>query len=265
MLLGALHAGCQMGSAPPEVPEAPAARADDEPSRLSPAFEALDLSPAQRTEIVALRAELTRRARPFERSLRQLGLAVAAASRRCDPDDMGVESAISWSVRTGERLREPLLEAVNRLHSILEPAQRRVLSKRLLAGAERSDSKRSTKKGARSLGDELDLSFGQMFALLARAEALRSHFTEQVDPWRDKLKSAIAAFPDEGFDVHDHTVARAPILALVGRLLRSGVRTLMPILEPEQCTALGGYLEHAVREQEERARERDAARQAEDP
>jgi hypothetical protein len=177
----------------------------------------------------------------------EYGLALAKVARQCDSDGRALEDAASWVVVVGEDLRGSVLDAIDRVHRILTPAQRSAVAKRILSRQQERDSEQNTDEGARSIGGELDLSVGQLMSLLVRAQLLRSALEERLEPWKVKYKRALRAFPDADFAIRDHPIAQVPAAAIATRAVRDGVRMLLPILEPEQCVILADFIEEAVR------------------
>jgi hypothetical protein len=253
LALGALSAALASGCAPRAAHQAASAdlaaadqAKEDDPARLPAALEALEPSVQQRRRLVALKAELATHLEPLEEAGRDLTLAIAATARRCDGTTMALDDAASWAVLVSDQGSDAVLDAIDELHRILTPAQRQALVERLLAREEESKSEESTDEGARSLGDALDLSFGQMLVVLARGQALKGELEERLKPWRKKLKRALRAFPADDFAIRDHEIARVPAVALATGFVRDAVRTLLPILEPAQCQALADFIEREV-------------------
>lgn len=245
--------GCAAASAQGAVTADDAAQLDaesepEDPNRLPRSLEAVDPTDEQRAQIRALGAKLKPRLEPMREAGGELALAIAESALRCNADGLAMQDASSWAVRVGQQMRDPILDSIDALHAILTKVQRKALAERLMNAELQSKSKgkRNTDKGARSLGDVLDLSFGQMLSVLARAQVLRGALERRLEPWRDKLKLALAAFPDENFAIRDHAIARVPAVALVTRFVRDAVRTLLPVLDPEQCTALGEFIKEKV-------------------
>jgi Spy/CpxP family protein refolding chaperone len=243
-------------------------RADDDDERLPRALEALDLSDEQQRQVRALGEQLKRQLEPMRDAGFRYGHAVATTVRRCKGKSMVLDDAASWLVVVGEQSRGPLLDAIDRLHAILTPAQRRLLVQRLQRKAEERDAERDAEReraadrGTRSLGDEVDLSFGQTLRLLAQARALQANAEERLDPWRSRLERAVKAFGNDDFRARDHAVAEAPLVREVTVLVAKAARTMLPILEQEQCKVLGERLEQKVSEAEAEAEARGAKSQA---
>ena len=60
--------------------------------------------------------------------------------------------------------------------------------------------------------------------------------------------STAAHFARDDFDARKEPVAEAPIVAIAVAIVRDGVRTLVPLLEPKQCEALGRAIDESVEE-----------------
>ena len=247
----AFGTGCGASTGPPATTAPVATQATAEPSAAAPAelpaiLEALGPSSAQRVELLALRDRLTPELESLQDAGLELALTVAKAARRCDGNLVALEGAASWAVAAGEQARGTVLDAIDELHRILSPAQRKALADRLLGKEKESKTESSTDSGARSLGDALDLSVGQMLTILVRAQALASALEERIEPWRPRLKKTLEAFADEHFAIREHEIAEVPVVALATDFLRDALRTLLPILEREQCEALAGLIQEAV-------------------
>jgi hypothetical protein len=249
-LVGA--SGCGAATAPP-VAAPTAAVADARATATAPAregrielpalLESLRPTPAQR------RALLEPRLEPMADAGRELALAGAQAATRCDANAMALTDAAEFAVIAGEQVRGDVLDGIDRLHAILTAAQRKALVSRLLGDAHQTDDPRSTDEGARSLGGALHLSLGQMVTLLTRAGALRSAIEERIEPWRVKAKNALLAFPNDDFAIRNYGIAEVPAVELATRFVRDAFRTMLPILDREQCKALGGFIREAVEKQ----------------
>ncbi|MCC6523519.1 MAG: hypothetical protein IT373_12755 [Polyangiaceae bacterium] len=254
MLAGVVVAtavGCASLPQPPEVAKtdgapttAPTPKAPRAPSWLA----GLALSQAQEQAISELRASLAPKLAPFWDAARDFALAIATAAQHGDGRAPALAAAASWAINVGEDVREPVLDAINRVHRILTPAQRASLTERLLGDEKESQSDDSAETPARSLGDVLDLDLGQMLALLVRAQALKGAFEERLGPWRQNLKAALLAFAEDDFDVRRHKIAAVPAVSLATGLVRDAVRVLLPILERDQGRALAAFIREKVAE-----------------
>lgn len=241
-----LSVGCSYAS--PPTPDTPAsvARAAAEPRELPSLLEELDLGTSQRDQILSLFDEVKRDLTPLVDSGREFGRALSVAARQCKGDSPFIEMQASSTAAVGEQIREPVLDAIQRLHGILTPAQRRALSRRLLGADQPDERERKNDTRTRSLGIDLDLSVGQMLSMLLRVQALRESFQERAEPWRLRYRSALRAFARDDFDVRRHPIAEAPLVALATTFVRDALRVLMPVLEPAQCETLGRFIADKV-------------------
>jgi hypothetical protein len=220
-----------------------------DPSELPGILEELHPTAKQRRELLALRAEIEPRLEPMADAGRDFALAGAKAASQCNPNSMALADAASWAVETGEQVRGDVLDGIDKLHRILTREQREALVARLLGDAKETKPKEDTDDGARSLGDALHLSIGQVFTLLERAGALRSAIEDKIDPWLGRAKKALLAFPDDDFAIRKYDIAEVPAVELAARFVRDAFRSMLPILDREQCKALGGFIKEAVEEQ----------------
>ena len=218
-------------------------------SELPGILEDLHPTPKQRGELLALRAEIEPRLEPMADAGRDFALAGAQAALHCDPNSMALADAASWAIETGEQVRGDVLDGIDKLHRILTSEQRKALVARLLGDAKETKPKEDTDDGARSLGDALHLSIGQVFTLLARAGALRSAIEDKIDPWVGRAKKALRDFPDESFAIRNYDIAEVPAVELAAHFVRDAFRSMLPILDRDQCTALGGFIKEAVEKQ----------------
>lgn len=260
--LAVASTGCgASGTAPATAANAAAADAqgadEQDESRLPRGLEELNLSASQRRKILALRDKLELRLAPMEDAGREYALAVAQAVERCDGNHIGLEDAASWAVTVGEQVRGAVLDAIDELHAILTPAQRKALSQRLRDAEERNQRERDDDEGVRKVGEAVDLSLGQMLQLVVRAQALRNVLEERLGPWRGKLESALIAFGEDDFSIRNHAIAEVPAVLIATRFARDALRTLLPVLEQQQCKVLGKHIKEAIEEAAAKA-ERDA-------
>lgn len=240
-----LGAACATPSTP--APSAPAT-ADASPTALPELLEALEPSPVQRAELVLLLSSLEEDLAPVQVAVADFGRALARAARRCRQDSPFIAMEADHTVTVGEQARGKALEAINRLHAILTPAQRQQLSRRLQGReteAERAREKRDASR-TRSIGGDLDLSIGQILKALVRVQKIRSDFEEKAAPWRERYLRAVRDFEREDFDVRDHAIADLPIVALMTDVARDAFRVLIPLLRPEQCEALARIIEDTM-------------------
>ncbi|MFT3763965.1 MAG: Spy/CpxP family protein refolding chaperone [Minicystis sp.] len=252
-LLLVLVTGCAASSSPPppspSQPAAAPAPKESAASELPPVLRDLDLTPAQEAEILKIRADLQRDLEPLMRAAGDLGRSVAGAARQCKGDTPFVEADAARLVRMGEEVRGDVLDAVQRFHRLLTPAQRRKLSDRLLEADDWAKRERRNESRSRSLAPALDLSMMQTMAMLVKARVLWSTFADRAEPWRLHYETAIAHFARDDFDARHEAVAEVPIVALSTEFLRTGLRFLIPILEPQQCEALGRLIDEKLDEQ----------------
>lgn len=254
LLLLAFAGGCATAlppapTPPPPPSAAPASAAND----LPPVLHDLDLTPAQVEEIRRIRADLVRDAEPLVRAAGEMGRSVAGAARRCKGDTPFVEADAARVIRAGEDMRGDVLDAVNRFHRLLTPAQRQKLSTRLLEGDEWAKRERRNGSRTRTLAPALDLSFSQTMQMLVKARVLWTSFADKAEPWRAHYRTAVANFPRADFDAHKEPVAEVPVVALTTEFVRTGMKFLIPLLEKQQCEALGNLIDQKLDEQAARA------------
>lgn len=252
----ALASGCastpppSAATAPPAsaAPPAPAAKpAEDE--RLTPLLHDLGLTPAQAAEVIRLDAELRSKAEPLVGASMELGRSVAGAARQCKGDTPFIESDARAVVREGEAMRQPTLEAIQRVHALLTPVQRGKVSQRLLEGDEWAKRERKGSSRTRDLRAPLSLSAAQTMSVLMKAGVLWSSFADKTDPWQTHYRAAVTHFARDDFDVRREPIADAPAVALMVDFVRAGLRLLIPVLEPPQCAALGQLIDDKLDEQ----------------
>ncbi|APR85953.1 Hypothetical protein A7982_11302 [Minicystis rosea] len=245
---------------PPPPPPAPVAagpqRARDE---LPPALRELALTPEQEAEVRRIRADLVRASEPIVGAANDLGHSVAGAARQCKGESPFVDSDGARLVRMGEDVRGDVIDAVQRFHRLLTPAQRRKLSARLLEGDDWARRERRNESRSRDLAPALDLSVMQTMAMLVKARVLWSTFADRAEPWRVHYKTAVEHFARDDFEARKEPVAEVPVVALSVDFLKMGLRFLIPILEREQCEALGRLIDQKLDEQAARAAKAEAA------
>jgi hypothetical protein len=227
---------------------------------LPPLLRGIDLTPAQVDQVVRIDADVQRSVEPFVSAVSDYERSVAGAVRKCKGETPFVESDAARVVRVGEELRVPALDAVQKVHRLLTPAQRRKVSGRLIEGDDAAKREKRNSARTRDLGPTLDLSTTQTMSMLLKAAVLWTWFADRVEPWRVKYHAAITHFADDDFDVHAEPVAAVPVVELTLEFVRAGLRALIPILQPKQCDALGQLIDQKVDEQAARVAEQDAAR-----
>jgi Spy/CpxP family protein refolding chaperone len=227
----------------------PVRAALDDASRLPTMLEALQLSAAQRRQLLALRDELKPRLEPMLDAGLDFARAGAKAATACNPNSMALADSASWAVDTGEQVRGDVLDGIDKLHHILTRQQRKALVDRLLGNAQQANPKGETDDGARSLGDSLNLSLSQIVTMVARANALRGAIEDRIEPWVGKAKNALLGFPEDNFAIRKYAIAEIPAVELATRFVRDAFRTMLPILDREQCKALGGFISDAIEKQ----------------
>ena len=229
-------------------------------AELPPLLRDLDLTPAQVDEAVRINAELERAAESVVGAANEFGRSVAGAARKCKGDTPFMQVDAERVIRGGEEMRPQVLDAIQRVHRLLTPAQRRKVSERLVEGDDSAKRERRNASRTRDLGPVLDLSTMQVMQMLVKAGVLWSTFADKAEPWRVHYHAAILDFARDDFDAHHEPVAAVPVVALTLEFVRTGLRMLIPILEPKQCEALGQLIEDKLDEQAARTAERAAAR-----
>jgi hypothetical protein len=144
LLTSVIAAGC--GSAPPPPAATPPAVTSAKPGdaasapptdaaasgafELPPLLRGIGLTPAQTEQISRMAMDLDRDGGTFRSAVDAMGRSVAGAARHCKGDSPFIGADASRVVREGEAMRAPVLDAVQRLHGLLTPAQRRTVSAR---------------------------------------------------------------------------------------------------------------------------------------
>jgi Spy/CpxP family protein refolding chaperone len=258
MLLAlALTAGCsatQHAVAPPPAAAQPSADAATPPAatasaeELPPLLQGLDLTPQQEAEVWRIDGELQSSGESFSNAANELARSVAGAARQCKGDSPFIDQDGKRVVQEGEGMREKVLDSIQRLHRLLTPAQRKKLSDRLVEGDDWAKRERRNASRTRELGPVLDLSTLQMMQMLVKAGVLWTTFADKAEPWRAHYRTAITDFARDDFDAHHEPVATVPIVAFFVDFMRTGLRMLVPLLEPKQCEALGHLIDDKLDE-----------------
>ena len=210
--------------------------------------------------MLRINADLESTAVPLRGAADEFGRSVAGAARQCKGDTPFMEMDAARLVREGEELRGPVIDAIQRVHRVLTPAQRRTVSDRLVEGDDWAKRERRNASRTRDLGPALDLSTMQMMSMLVKAGVLWTSFADRAEPWRVHYRAAITDFARDDFDAHKEPVAAVPVVALTLEFVQAGLRLLIPLLEPKQCEALGRVMDEKIDEQAARTAERAAAR-----
>jgi len=252
------------------APQAPAVapvyvEAEDGP-KLAPW---LHLTPEQNHRVIALVDEVKRSVEPVEPAAMNLAEGVALAVRGCRKDSTLLEMRADSLVMAGEAAREPILDAIDELHAILTPKQRRRLVRHVLERERTSTPERRQEDAderTTSVGLELDLSWRQIASMLVRIRKIQSVYEEEAEPWLERYRIAVEAFAEPDFHVRDHAIARAPVMRMIADLVTDAYRVLVPLLEEEQCAAVSTYLKAKLAEvkakREAEAKEKAATERA---
>jgi hypothetical protein len=205
--------------------------------------------------------ETKRSVRPVKGAAEGLADAMISNLKRCRNDSTSMNMRADRVVSTAELAREPILDAINELHATLTPTQRRRLVDHLL-DEERSSTRRERKDDgedrAQSVGVDFDLSWGQIGAILIRLRKLQSVYEDRAAPWIARYREALRAFAEPDFDIRRQAIAEIPIVRLAVDAVTDGFRVLVPLLEPDQCRAIGNHLAKELAEAKERARRNDS-------
>lgn len=200
----------------------------------------LGITDRQKPRVVQLAARVKRTAEPVGDATESLLRAMAAGARRCRNDTAMIQLRADAVVREGERARRPILDAIDELHALLTPAQRRTIVARLLDEERDTDRESREERTETGLGGlDLDLSWGQLASMLVRLRALQSEYEDRAEPWLDRYRSAVRAFAQPTFSAHDQALADVPVVELATSFLVDAYRQLIPLLEEEQCRKLG--------------------------
>jgi hypothetical protein len=239
--------------------EAPAAPSPAE-AALPPSMRELGLSAAQVDAVLRVYADLESTAEPFVGAANELGRSIAGAARQCKGETPFIRMDAARVIREGEAMRAPLLDAIQQVHRLLTPAQRKKLSDRLVEGDDWAKRERRNSSRTRDLGPALDLSTMQVMSMLVKAGVLWSNYADRTDPWRVHYRAAITRFARDDFDAHGEPVGAAPLVPLTLEFVQAGLRQLVPLLEPKQCEVLGHLIEEKLDDQAARTAERIAGR-----
>ena len=241
------------GCAPSTPPVAPVYAEADEGPELAPW---LELNVAQRGRILALVEDLKREVEPVKPAAIGLAEGIASTLKGCRKDSTTLEMRADSLVRSAEAARDPILDAVNELHAILTPKQRRRLVRHVLERERTSSPERRRDEAddqTTSIGVELDLSWRQIASILLRVRKIQSVYEDKAEPWLERYRDAVRAFAEPHFDVREHAIAEAPVMRMVADLITDAYRVLVPLLEREQCAALSDYLRVKLAEAEAKA------------
>jgi hypothetical protein len=96
--------------------------------------------------------------------------------------------------------------------------------------------------------------------MLVKAGVLWANFADRAEPWRVHYRAAVVNFARDDFDAHKEPVAAVPVVAITLDFVRTGLRLLVPLLEPKQCESLGHLIDEKLDEQAARTAEKAAAR-----
>jgi hypothetical protein len=226
------------GCAPKGPPVAPVyAEAEDGP-RFAPW---LKLTPEQRPKVAGIVEEVKGAVEPVGLAAEGLAEGLVSTLRRCRNDSTLLSLRADAVVSAGELARSRILRAVNELHAILTPEQRRRLVHHLLdeeRASSQDDRQETTDDRTESIGADVDLSWGQIGSILIRVRKLQSVYEDKAEPWLAHYRHAVRAFAKPAFDIRKHEIAEAPVFRMLADLVTDAFRLIVPLLEPEQCKML---------------------------
>jgi len=238
--------------APPEPPPQPVLARTEEGLAFA---NWLELSEEQIPPMMELVEKVERAVEPMRWATEDLLQALAATVRRCRNDSTYLQMRAESLVAAGEAARRPLLRAINELHGLLTPQQRRALARHLLDEERDSTPEaredRSTDE-AQSASLQLDLSLVQLGLMLLHLHRVQGIYEDKAEPWLERYRSTVRAFVRADFDIRDHELAEVPIFELATGFVRDAFRLLVPLLEPDQCLVVSEYLEALVDEAEKK-------------
>lgn len=231
----------------PHTPEQVAAESTEEPPDASAlaALDALDIDDAQREALTALRArmkqEVADTAAVREAFIDSLLGQIAAG--QVDRDALAPQTKAL--VASLNATKPKLLDALNELHAILRPAQRKALVESIEKRREQSSGE--AKEQFSRLSEQLDLGFGQKMGI---ASALRDRLGEQreaMDQIKTDLKAAAEAFVGDGFDAHRLELNQHLDLGQWVASIVTFAEVVVEQLDPIQHATLAAILERRLR------------------
>jgi len=265
LVLAACAGGQPRAEAPPPEPAW-------EDTKAGPVFPTwLGLTEAQEPRMAALLQRVKRSAEPLVFAAEGVAHALASSARRCDVNDLTfLELRLEALMAAGENTRTVVVDAVDELHALLTPEQRRAVADYLLERNERNRSRRrpadrgSISDAQQKMGLDLDLTFGQITKLLFRLNSLRGTYEDKTEPWIAHYRAAVADFAHEDFDLRTQPVAEAPVFEIARDLTLTAYTQLITIFDEGQCEAIGTYVRRKLDERERDERAEQDARAAED-
>lgn len=255
--------GCaSVQPSPPAAAPAPTQRAAEASGNELPAYLAeLGITGQQRAALDKIRDDLVARlARAdVQRLAFQDSMVDAIAS--CDPAFARLHIEGQRMVREGNLAKPVVLDAVNQLHALLRPEQRRKLVEPLI---DRNRERRGSDgaSGFEEFGKTLDLSISQILQLVKRAKTHISLDGNARDALRDQFDEAAKAFMLDSFDAHQTAFGREPLVELAVRLVLDLGTVVLPVLDPTQCTNVAKFARERFDEAERKRAERRAAQAA---
>lgn len=224
----------------------------------------LGITEAQRTELDAIGDRLVERVRPADRQRLAFQSAIVGAIEACDSDYARLRIEGRRMIEAGSDAKPVVLDAINELHALLTPEQRRLLVEPML---ERSEQRRerSDDEGFAALGKKLDLGIGQVLRMAKRARNRMTLSRSDRDELRDLLDDAGEQFMEPDFDAHRTELAQQPLVEHTVQFIYDLAAVVLPVLEDEQCHVAADFARERLVEDEKKPRSDGSGVRAADP
>ncbi len=260
-------AGC--GGAAIDAPETAAAASqaqeDGAPRDLPEYLARLGVSDAQLDQLDGIRDRMMERLAAADAQRLTFQDAILEAVDHCDPDYARMHIEAKRMIAAGNDAQPAVLDAINELHALLTPAQRKLLVEPML---ERNEARKGEQdsEGFEALGDKLDLGVGQILELVARARTHLRLDRRGRDELREQFEQDAESFMSPDFDAHKSALGQQAITEIVVNLILDLGVVVLPVLDQRQCQALAAFGREqaalAEKKRLERAKERQARRAA---
>jgi Spy/CpxP family protein refolding chaperone len=218
----------------------------------------LGVTVEQRAQLDAIRDRLLAKLQMADAQRLNFEDAVIDAIASCDPAFARLHIEGRRMVRAGNDAKPAVLAAINELHAMLTPDQRRKLVEPIISrNVERRGNDGTD--GFREVGAELDLSISQILRILKRYRTQMSMTSSDRDELRDMFDEGAKSFLSADFDAHQQGLGKEPIVEHVVRLVLDLGTVVLPVLEKRQCANVSAVARKML---DERRKKRAEAKRA---
>jgi LTXXQ motif family protein len=209
-------------------------------------FAKLQLSIEQLKAMDAIRDRMLERVASANAQRLAFQDSMLGAMSACDPDYARLRIEGRRMIDAAPAAKPAVLDAINELHAVLTPEQRRLAVDPVLKNSEER-RQRSDDDGFAKMAKKLDLGVGQALRMAKRARNRITLRRTDRDALRDSFDEAAKSFREPDFDAHQVAFAKEPLVAHTVQFIFDLAAIVLPELEPPQCAAIADFASEALR------------------